>query len=257
MVVVVMLMVRLPLNFGCGRNSKKFETWRRRVTTWRQSLYASSSQPHNHLSLNHIWLPIQILTMAHAKQMEQSDYEAQRAANIAQNKALIQKLQLDSASVNLSKAVNKSKPVARAPSRKQKPAVKKEADEFGPRRTSSRLAGLTADGQVAKRKAEDEYEAIQQAARAKRQRVSGDLDLCDIVVAGKTWDKSENFLVDALTTPKYARTFTEEDVAKTGDKELKALRERMSGLKLYEGFSPNGKSCRGDGCCRGFSILTR
>ncbi|KAI9837403.1 MAG: hypothetical protein M1838_004830 [Thelocarpon superellum] len=177
--------------------------------------------------------------MAKDVQTEQNEYEAQRAANIAQNKLLLQKLQLESAGLGIAPAKAKSKPAATASQRRARVPVKKEAAELAPRRTSSRLAGLQADSEVAKRKAEDEYVAIQQAAKAKRQRVGGDLNLSDIVVAGKTWDKSENFLVDAYSTPRYARTFTEADIKTTGDKELKALRERMSGLKLYEGFTPN------------------
>ncbi|MCJ1391964.1 hypothetical protein MMC18_004831 [Xylographa bjoerkii] len=179
-----------------------------------------------------------------------SDYEQQRQANIAERDALIKQLALDAAS-----AAFQPKPVGRSVGRpaangnkahKKKTVVKRVKEEVLPRRTSSRLAGLTADSEVAKRKADDEYEAVQQAARAKRQRVSGNLDLTDIVVAGKGWDKSENYLVDVFSTgaKPYERTFGDSEVKETSDKELRALREKMSGLELYDGFEPNSESMR-------------
>ena len=39
------------------------------------------------------------------------------------------------------------------------------------------------------------------------------------------------------------RTFTEDDIKETTDEGLKALREKMSGLELYEGWEPN-RECR-------------
>lgn len=170
-----------------------------------------------------------------------SEYEQQRQANIAERDALLKQLALDAASAGLApKAILKSSINANR-AHKRKTSVKKVIREDGPRRTSSRLAGLTADSEVAKRKAEDEYVAVQEVARAKRQRVSGDLNLSDIVVAGKEWDKSENFLVDIVArgAKPYERTFGDSEVKETTDKELRALREKMSGLELYEGFEPN------------------
>jgi len=179
--------------------------------------------------------------MARGPPPQLSEYELQRQANIAERDALLKQLALDAASAGLApKPI--SKPLTTADrSHKRKTPVKKIKDEVLPRRTSSRLAGLTADSEIAKRKAEDEYVAVQEAARAKRQRVSGDLDLKDIVVAGKQWDKSENFLVDVVNRggKPYERTFGERDVKETSDKELRALREKMSGLELYDGFEPN------------------
>ncbi|KAI9723634.1 MAG: hypothetical protein M1812_000934 [Candelaria pacifica] len=171
---------------------------------------------------------------------ELSEYEKERAANIAKNQALLRELQLNAASAGIApkKPAPKSSSTNKSHKRKA-PAPKVKKEEFVPRRTSSRIAGLTADSEVAKRKAEEEYVAVQEAARVKRQRVSGDLDLSDIVVAGKQWDKSENFLVDLVKGKPYERTFGETEVKETGDKELRALRERMSGLELYDGFEPN------------------
>ena len=189
--------------------------------------------------------------MAPSAQDEQNEYEAQRAANIAKNQALLRELQLNAAKAGLGipkTSVKSSTSTSILPDRshrrKEKPKVKKEKIEVVPRRTSSRLAGLQADSEVAKRKAEEEYAAIQEAARIKRQRVSGELDLSNIVVTGKDWDKSRNLLVDVSRSSnrRYEKTFTEEDVKTTGDKDLKALRQRMSGLRLYDGFEPNRRS---------------
>ena len=181
------------------------------------------------------------ITMAKKEPVELSEYEKQRQANIAQRDNLLKQLALDARSAGLG-----PKPVSKPPSKpatthKRKRPAEKVKEEILPRRTSSRLAGLTADSEVAKRKAEDEYVAVQEAARAKRQRFSGDLNLSDAVVAGKDWDKSENFLVDVVSrgAEPYNRTFGEQEVKETTDKELRSLREKMSGLELYEGFEPN------------------
>lgn len=178
--------------------------------------------------------------MARREPVELSEYEKQRQANIAQRDSLLKQLALDAASAGLGPKSIKP-PSKSLSSRKKKPAVNRVKEEPLPRRTSSRLAGLTADSEVAKRKAEDEYVAVQEAARAKKQRVSGDLNLSDIVVAGKEWDNSENFFVDVVSrgAKHYDRTFGETDVKGTTDKELRALREKISGLELYDGFEPN------------------
>lgn len=172
--------------------------------------------------------------------VELSEYEQQRQANIAQRDKLLKQLALDASSAGLG-----PKPIAKSSSKgtnphKKRTVVKRVKEEILPRRTSSRLAGLTADSEVAKRKAEDEYAAVQEAARAKRQRVSGDLNLSDVVVAGKGWNKSENFLVDVVSrgARPYDRTFGESEVKETTDKELRSLREKMSSLELYDGFEP-------------------
>ncbi|MCJ1376039.1 hypothetical protein MMC20_007277 [Loxospora ochrophaea] len=179
--------------------------------------------------------------MARKETVSISDYEAKRQANIAERNALLKKLAVDAASSGLATKPSSKPSTNGTKTHKKRAPVKKVKEELVPRRTSSRLAGLTADSEVAKRKADDEYEAMQEAARAKRQRVSDDLNLSDVVVAGKEWDRSENFLVDYVSrgAKPYERTFGESEVKETSDKELLALREKMSGLELYEGFEPN------------------
>lgn len=172
---------------------------------------------------------------------ELSEYEQQRQANIAQRDKLLKQLALDAGQAGLGPAKQTPKSANRGRPAHKKEPVKRVIKDVGPRRTSSRLQGLTADSEVAKRKAEDEYVAVQEAARAKRQRYSGELHLGDVVVAGKDWDKSENFLVDVVSRSAntYDRTFGDNEVRETTDKELRSLREQMSGLELYDGFEPN------------------
>ena len=179
--------------------------------------------------------------MARKEIAELSEYEKQRQANIAQRDKLLKQLALDASSAGLGPKPLVKPLIKKETAQKKKAPVKRVKEEILPRRTSSRLAGLTADSEVAKRKAEDEYAAAQEAARAKRQRISGDLNLSDVVVSGKEWDKSENFFVDLASrgARPYVRTFGETEVKETTDKELRALRERMSGLQLYDRFEPN------------------
>lgn len=174
---------------------------------------------------------------------EISIYERQRQENIAQRDKLLKQLALDASSAGLGPG-QKPKPAKPTATQKKKPAVKKIKEEIVPRRTSSRIAGIEADSEVAKRKAQDDYVAVQEAARVKRQRISGPLDLSEVQVAGKGWDKNANFLqgiVDGGARNTKERTFGEQEVKETTDKELRALREKMSSLDLYEGFEPNSK----------------
>lgn len=179
--------------------------------------------------------------MARKETVELSEYEKQRQANIAQRDKLLKQLALDASSAGLGPKPIAKPLIKKESAQKKKTPVKRVKEEILPRRTSSRLAGLTADSEVAKRKAEDEYVAAQELARAKRQRISGDLNLSDVVVSGKEWDKSENFFVDIVSrgAKPHVRTFGDAEVKETTDKELRALREKMSGLQLYDGFEPN------------------
>ena len=174
-----------------------------------------------------------------------SDFERQRQANIAERDALLKKLQLDAASAGLVTKKATATGAARS-STKKKSAPQKIKEEVVPRRTSSRIKGIEADSSVAKRKAEQEHEVAQEAARLKRQRVSGELNLQDIMVVGNGWDTKQNVFVDVVNrgAQPYERTFGDDEVKTTTDKELRGLREKMSGLELYEGFAPNGTFLR-------------
>jgi WD40 repeat protein len=176
--------------------------------------------------------------MARGKNVELSEYEQKRQENIAKTQALLRNLEMEAAEAGLG-PTSKARASASSKPKSKKPVVKKiKQEDVAPRRTSSRLKGIEADSETAKRKAEDEYVAIKEADRAKRQRVSDAFNFSDIVVAGKDWNRSGNFLTVAPANP-YERTFDFDDVKETTDKELKALREKMSGLQLWEDFEPN------------------
>ncbi|KAH9214945.1 WD40-repeat-containing domain protein [Leptodontidium sp. 2 PMI_412] len=165
---------------------------------------------------------------------EMSAFERSRLANIATNQAIVKDLSSAAAKI-APKPVGGPKTTA---TRKKAAPVKRE--EPRPTRTSSRLAGIEADSETQKRKAEVEYEFALEQAKAKKLRVSGDLNFSDIVVDGKKWNKDDGFLSGIMRGAQpNVRTFTEDDVKETTDEGLKALRERMSGLELYEGYEPN------------------
>ena len=173
---------------------------------------------------------------------ELDDYERQRQENIAQRNKLLKDLALDARAAGLApKRAQDTNAKSKSTShKKRKPAAKKIEDNE-PRRTSSRLQGLVADSEVAKRKAEEEHVAVQEAARIKRQRKTGDMNLGDVIVKGESWDSSQNFLVDIMKrgANPYERTFGDTEIKSSSSKELRALREQMSNLELYEGFTPN------------------
>ena len=139
------------------------------------------------------------------------------------------------------------KVIPAAPSPSAKPSRSKRKEPPPPRepsrrtRASARLAGIEADSDVKRRKFEEEMEEEKAKQQAKRMRVSGDLELGSIGVDGKKWENDVEGLKGIFrgAQPGY-RTFTEEDVKETTDKDLKALRERMGGLNLYEKWLPNG-----------------
>jgi WD40 repeat protein len=174
---------------------------------------------------------------------EISDFEKQRLANIAERDALLKKLTLEAQQAGLyQKPPSKAAVNGSGASHKKKTLVKrvKREEDPGPRRTSSRLAGIQADSEVAKRRADQEYEAAKEQERAKRQRVSGDLALGDIVVNGRL-DGTSLLGTDAIlkgVVRPYERTFGEDEIKQTTDKELKSLREQMSGLKLWDAWEP-------------------
>ncbi|KAI1981641.1 hypothetical protein LOZ51_002380 [Ophidiomyces ophidiicola] len=164
-----------------------------------------------------------------------SDFERQRAANIAERDALLKKLTLEARSTGIFDKPRPSKPS----SQKKKPIkkVKKEPEAPVPRRVSSRLRGIPAESEVAKRKAEDEYRVQEEA---KRMRVEGDLNIGDIMVGDHKWDATSFLGSDLLNSRnRYQRTFGKEEIRKTTNKDLKELRENMSSLKLWEHWEPN------------------
>lgn len=168
-----------------------------------------------------------------------SEYERKRQENIAKTQALLRNLEMEAAQAGLG-PTGKSASTTRT-SKSKKPAAPKKIkqEEIVPRRTSSRLKGIEADSETAKRKAEEEHEARKEADKAKRQRISDAFNFGDILVAGKGGDAISNLLNVVGPANPYERTFDEDDVKETTDKELRALREKMSGLELWPEFEPN------------------
>ncbi|KAI5364033.1 Putative WD40/YVTN repeat-like-containing domain superfamily [Septoria linicola] len=169
-----------------------------------------------------------------------SDYEQARQEKIAKNQALLQQLQLDAQQAGLGLGAKKARPKpAASAGTKRKREAKKEIKEEGPRRTSSRLQGIVADSEVARQKEEAEAQAFQQQQIIKRQRVSDDIDLKQAIVNGDNWNRAGNWLSLVGPANPGERTFDAQDIKDTSDKELKALRERMSSLQLWDGAEPN------------------
>ncbi|PNS14362.1 hypothetical protein CAC42_6875 [Sphaceloma murrayae] len=169
--------------------------------------------------------------------VEISDYERQRQENIAKNKALLQQLQLDAAASGI--GPKKASRPPQTAGQKRKRTQEKVKKEVVPTRTSSRIRGIVADSEVAQQKAEEERQVYIEQEKAKRQRVSGDLNLGDVVVKGDgNWNMSGNFLRRFGPAQPGERTFDAQDVKETTNKQLKELRERMSGLQLWEDIEP-------------------
>lgn len=167
---------------------------------------------------------------------EMSAFERRRLENIAANQAMLKDLSTTAQKI-IPKPPPKSKPSV---TRKRAAPAKREIPR--PTRTSSRLAGIEADSETAKRKAEVELDFAKEVSQAKRQRVAGDLNINDNVVEGRKFKKDEGFLSGIMRGAQpNLRTFTKDDIKETTDEGLKALREKMSGLELYEPYEPNRK----------------
>ncbi|KAK6352808.1 hypothetical protein TWF696_004811 [Orbilia brochopaga] len=170
-----------------------------------------------------------------------NDYERRRLENIEKNRKLLQELELTQAADAFRATTEQKKVTASKPSAPKKkarpPPVKKEPVEAAPRRTSSRIRGIPAESEAAKRKADEQDAAFREAEKSKRQRVGGELSLSDIAVSGKGLDANVSLLPD-IKGERYQRTFTDDDVSQTTDADLKSLRQRLMGLKLHERFEP-------------------
>lgn len=167
-----------------------------------------------------------------------SAFERKRLANIEANREVLTDI-----STTAKKIIpDKPAPKPAAPRRrvKKETPVKREAPR--PTRVSSRLAGIGADNEVLKRKLEVEAESQAEAAKVKKMRVEGDLNLSEIAVEGKKYGNGIDGIKGLFRGAEPGvRTFTEDDVKETTDKGLKELRTRMGRLELYEHWAPNGK----------------
>ncbi|KAL6701607.1 WD40-repeat-containing domain protein [Trichoderma pleuroticola] len=163
-----------------------------------------------------------------------SAFERRRLENIAANKALLSEISVTAKKIIPDKPI--SKPSAPRKRVKAEPVVRE------PRRgtrMSSRLAGVAADDEVLKRKLEVEAEHQAEQVKAKRLRIGEDMNLGDIIVDGKKYTSSMDGLKGIFRGAQPGvRTF-EYDAKEATDGDLKELRQRMNGLKLYEHWIPN------------------
>ncbi|RAL60668.1 hypothetical protein DID88_009986 [Monilinia fructigena] len=136
---------------------------------------------------------------------EMSAFERRRLENIAANQSNVERPEYDSTK-NCTKTA--PKPKSSTPRKKTAP-IKKETSR--PTRISSRLAGIEADSETAKRKAEVELDFAKEVSQAKRQRVAGDLNISDIVVEGKNGRKKKDFIWYYAWCSTQLRTFTEDE----------------------------------------------
>lgn len=178
-----------------------------------------------------------------------STFEQRRLQNIADNNAILKGLSHTAAKI--AKPPPAPKPKAR-PRPKRAPVEKKEypkRERSVATRASSRLKGETPDKNGVKREADDSAPAALFPDKpAKKTRVSEDLNLGDILVEGRKFAKDAGAFAGLISLPRHGaepgvRTFDEDDIKQTTDKDLKALREQMGSLNLYEKWAVNGKSC--------------
>lgn len=166
-----------------------------------------------------------------------SNFELRRQQNAEANAKL-----LNAVSAVAKKVAPPKPPPKRAtPSRTRTRSTPVKTEPPRATRRSARVAGLGADNDTLKRKYEVEAEVAAEQAKAKKLRVNGDLSLGDVEVEGKKWASGVGGLKGIGAQPGVP-TFTEDDIRETTDKGLKELRLRMSDLKLYEHWAPNGKS---------------
>ncbi|KAK5129396.1 hypothetical protein LTR08_003283 [Meristemomyces frigidus] len=168
-----------------------------------------------------------------------SDYEQARAEKIAKNKALLLQLQLDAQQTGIGAKPSPAASSSTAGHKRKRTVARVKKEDVAPRRTSARLQGIVADSEVARQKDEADADVFVEQQRVKRERVSADINLGDAVVSGRTWAKAGNWLSIVGPANPGERTFSVHDVRDTTDQELRAVRERMSALTLWEGAEPN------------------
>lgn len=178
-----------------------------------------------------------------------STFEQRRLQNIADNNALLKGLSQTAAKI--AKPIPAPRPKA-PPRSKKSTAEKKVYPKREPTvatRSSSRLKGDTPDKNGLKRDGDDltAPAALFESERpAKKTRVNDDLNLGDILVDGRKFSKDAGAIAGLISLPRQGaepgvRTFDPDDVTQTTDKELRALREQMGNLELYNKWAVNGK----------------
>ncbi|KAI9446323.1 WD40 repeat-like protein [Lactarius indigo] len=179
--------------------------------------------------------------------MPKTTYELEREANIARNRALIEQLQLKSASASVTE---KAKVPAR-PKQQQKPKnkpvqpIKKEKRivQEAPRRTSARLRGSTKrkrerEDEDRRLKEEEERLAAEERAREAKRPRHHELDL-ETLAEQEEWEALSGLssAFQSLLLARYPRRRGERDAfvfdsSKKEDTEVAALRARVQNMKI-------------------------
>jgi len=141
-----------------------------------------------------------LLTMARRHSgPELSEFERKRQENIARNKILLGELVLTAAETGLAPKKRKLSSTPTSASKKAKRSSPKPKENVQPTRSSSRLRNIPADSEIARLRAEEERQAQQAAERAKKQRISDDVDFSALPISGK-WRNISNDTSKLLTS---------------------------------------------------------
>jgi WD repeat-containing protein 76 len=164
---------------------------------------------------------------------EPSSVEQQRLANIAERDALLKKLTQEAQAAGSfppPASVNGTSNKKRPAKPKGPPAKKIKKEDIAPRRVSSRLKGIQADSEVQRQKEEKEWEERKVEEQKKRERKTEEVWFDGSLLIGT------DTLLKGVARPG-ERTFDEaEDDVASGD--VKELREKMGGLKLWGEWDP-------------------
>lgn len=166
-------------------------------------------------------------------------FEQRRLQNIAANQAILK--DISKSAVKIAKPAPAPKPVKR----KREPVERRERPKREPAvatRASSRLKGEA----PVKREDDDNVPAalLPPERPAKKARVADDLSLDSIMVEGKKFAddiSSLGRLLPKMGADPGVRTFDEDDIKETTDKDLKQLRESMNKLEMYDRWAVNGE----------------
>lgn len=165
-------------------------------------------------------------------------FEQRRLANIASNQALLKDISKTAVKIAKPPPPKIVKPKKSRTPGERRATPRREAAVAT--RSSSRLKG---EGPVKRELADDVPTALMPDRPAKRSRVADDLALEKIMVEGRKFaDDMSAFghLLPKRGAEPGARTFDDDDIRETTDKDLKLLRESMNSLELYNKWAVNG-----------------
>lgn len=167
--------------------------------------------------------------------------EQQRLENIRRNQELLRQLELEGAAGQMEADVDRVNAKKASTKRRSRPRVKEETPEIVPRRKSRRLEGLKAEYEVTKEQDERLWLAKQEDEERAKTRREGEMKLADILKnggeEGGTGIAAGMFdALQSIGTKASQGDYFDEIPLK--DTDMAAKRKELSGLKLWERFSP-------------------